>query len=110
MPSLYFVSLIPFDAHWPFLYSYTLPNLHGSYQLPPVVFSHSECIFLVLVRCPNLTSSANGTVTVLGTSIGSTATYSCDPGFSLNGEAIVNCLENGVWDNLPPTCYSVTGI
>ena len=63
--------------------------------------------FLFLVPCPNLVSPANGNVTV--TLSGTSATYSCDAGFNLNGEAIVNCLPSGVWDNTPPTCYSITG-
>ncbi|XP_078660839.1 uncharacterized protein LOC144905190 isoform X3 [Branchiostoma floridae x Branchiostoma belcheri] len=34
---------------------------------------------------------------------GSTVTYSCEVGFTLNGASSAQCI-NGTWDNSPPTC------
>jgi len=34
----------------------------------------------------------------------STATYTCDTGFSLQGPTALSCLPTGAWDRSPPTC------
>ena len=40
-----------------------------------------------------------------GTSVGSTATYSCNPGFILLGKFNVRtCLNSGKWSGQAPTC------
>ena len=57
--------------------------------------------------CPVLSDPANGLVQMSDRGVGSTANYSCDPGFVLTGESEeLNCTENGTWDPLPPTCES----
>ena len=51
-------------------------------------------------------------VTVMGTSVGDTATYTCNDGFDLNGVGVLNCQAHadGTWDNPPPTCEIIEGI
>ena len=39
-----------------------------------------------------------------GTSVGDTATYTCDIGFELIGSSVLNCQDGGTWDNSPPAC------
>lgn len=39
-----------------------------------------------------------------GTKLGNSAHFSCQPGFHLNGSAILTCMGNGQWSSLPPTC------
>ncbi|CAH1255003.1 CHRNB3 [Branchiostoma lanceolatum] len=35
---------------------------------------------------------------------GDKVTYQCDPGYSLQGSAVIKCLANATWDNDLPTC------
>ena len=54
--------------------------------------------------CPTLGNPTNGVVDLSGTSVGDTATYTCDSGYELVGTPVLNCLANGAWDNSPPVC------
>ena len=50
----------------------------------------------------------NGDVSFDSTTLGSTATYSCNPGFlvddSQGGSEVVTCLVSGVWSDTAPGC------
>ena len=68
-------------------------------------------IFTVDV-CPDLTIPANGMVTTTdgATTYNSMATYTCNTGYNLNGNAMRTC-EAGVggvggWTGTDPTCIS----
>jgi len=59
---------------------------------------------------PNI---ANGNTMITSSSadvvVGSYATYTCDTGFRLNGDAVRDCIKPatgviGVWTNTAPTC------
>ena len=54
--------------------------------------------------CSSLTNPANGQVVVSGLTPGSTATYSCDEGFALNGTQNRTCQSDGTWSDVAPTC------
>ena len=54
--------------------------------------------------CPTLGNPTNGVVDLSGTSVGDTATYTCDSGYELVGTSVLNCLANGAWDNSPAVC------
>ncbi len=57
------------------------------------------------VDCGPLNNTANGQVsTSSGTTFMMTATYTCNPGLSLNGEATRTCEETGAWSGSAPTC------
>ena len=43
-------------------------------------------------------------VSLTGTSIGDTATYTCNEGHKLVGAPVLNCQSDGMWDNSPPIC------
>ena len=49
-------------------------------------------------------SISNGTLCYTGLTPGSTATYSCDNGYELNGSGSLVCQDDGTWDGLAPTC------
>ncbi len=36
--------------------------------------------------------------------VGSTATYTCDTGYGVNGATTVTCGADGSWSAVPPTC------
>ena len=57
-----------------------------------------------IALCPTLTDPANGIVTWTGLTPGSTATYTCDVGFELNGVETRTCQSDGTWSDDPPTC------
>ena len=48
----------------------------------------------------------NGAVTVVDNIPGSTADYSCDPGYILEGDSQRTCQEIGEWSGTAPTCRS----
>ena len=47
----------------------------------------------LIALCPDPTAPANGGVTFTGSTIGDTATYSCNNGFELVGNALTTCVE-----------------
>jgi CUB/sushi domain-containing protein len=57
--------------------------------------------------CATAPSPANGVVTTTGTTFGSTATYSCDPGYDLSSTDARTCQADGTWSGTTPTCASV---
>ena len=56
------------------------------------------------IFCPLLSNPVNGQVVFPSTAVGSMATYSCNSGFSLNGESTRTCGTNGDWSGQEPTC------
>ena len=63
-------------------------------------------IFLILtVDCGTLTDPDNGWVTLTaGTTLGQTATYSCNTGYNLEGNRTRTCQATGNWSESAPTC------
>ena len=64
------------------------------------------CILLcsLAVECPALTL-ANGNVTVTGINPGDTASYSCDDGYTLEGNETRQCLLTADWSGVDRTCF-----
>ncbi len=59
----------------------------------------------VPVDCGLLFDPANGIVgTPNGTELGETATYSCNSGYTLEGNVTRVCQSNGAWSGSAPTC------
>ena len=52
----------------------------------------------------DLGSLENGNVIVTDTIFDSVATYSCNSGYALNGDATRRCLGNGTWSGTIPSC------
>ncbi|CAI8036489.1 CUB and sushi domain-containing protein 1 [Geodia barretti] len=59
------------------------------------------------VDCGSLTDPVNGAVTVTNTTFNSTATYSCNDGYSLVGDTTRTCLTSASWSGDEPTCRAV---
>ena len=57
--------------------------------------------------CGALSPPANGTVTAGSTTFGATATYACNPSFTLVGGATRTCQATG-WSGTAPTCMAST--
>ena len=61
-------------------------------------------IIIIIALCSELSAPANGSVTVTGQSVGDTATYTCDDGFELIGNASRNCKATSDWSFSVPVC------
>lgn len=59
----------------------------------------------VVVDCGNLTSPLQGDVSIVGSTFGSEANYSCLEGYELDGNPNRTCLESGRWSGSDPVCY-----
>ena len=60
-----------------------------------------------LVLCPALTMPDHGSIITNGLTYGSMATYSCNTGYTIEGENIRNCQSDGDWSGIIPTCNPV---
>ena len=60
-----------------------------------------------LIICSVLESMTNGVVIQSGTTVGSTATYTCDCGYMIIGDDTRQCQENGMWSGEQPSCVIV---
>ncbi len=72
--------------------------------------SWSYCVYTAylllraVVTCPALTDPTNGMVSVPNNNFESNATYTCDTGYTLNGDTTRTCGSDGVWSGSDPTC------
>ena len=57
-----------------------------------------------VVDCGSLEYPDNGQVELSNTTFELTANYTCDLGYSLNGNSIRTCEANGNWSGDPPSC------
>ena len=71
----------------------------------------SILILAAVILCPELSAPANGGVTLNTQTfgVGTTATYSCDPGYVLVGEITRTCEDThrgatGTWNGTEPLC------
>ena len=67
--------------------------------------AYSISLTIKVVNCGPLTNPDNGLVdTFVGTIFGSTATYTCDTGYTLSGSQSRNCGADGNWTSSEPFC------
>lgn len=59
------------------------------------------------IDCGGLGAPTNGMVDVPSTGFSSVATYSCDPGYLLVGDATRTCQNDSMWSGSEPTCMFV---
>ena len=73
-----------------------------------VLESYLILLILTAVDCGSLTDPANGGVNhTAGTSLGQTATYSCNTGYNLVGDSTRTCQATGEWSGSEPTCEGI---
>ena len=66
---------------------------------------HDASLLSTVVDCGALRDPANGRVNdTAGTTLGQTATYSCNTGYNLVGNGTRMCQATGVWSGSAPTC------
>ena len=57
-----------------------------------------------MVDCGALEDPVDGQVDISNTTFESAANYTCDLGYSLNGNTSRTCEANGKWSGDPPLC------
>ena len=76
-------------------------------QMRTNIHSHL-CLLSTAVNCGTLANPANGRVSyTAGTIVGQTATYSCNTGYSLEGDSTRTCQTTGVWSRSAPICQGM---
>ena len=66
---------------------------------------------MLVPNCGPLMDPANGqVVTSSGTTLGSTATYTCDTGYTLSGSQTRTCQMNETWSLFAPVCEGMVFI
>ena len=64
-----------------------------------------NCVLCAAVSCgPAPDVPANGQRNVPGTTFGFTVTYTCDPGYTLQGDSTRTCMANGQWSGVTTRC------
>uniref|UniRef100_T1JC55 Sushi, von Willebrand factor type A, EGF and pentraxin domain-containing protein 1 n=1 Tax=Strigamia maritima TaxID=126957 RepID=T1JC55_STRMM len=58
-------------------------------------------------KCPDPVQILNATLRVVGTQVGSNATYTCHSGHEIIGENTIMCLLGGQWSSGTPSCKYV---
>uniref|UniRef100_A0A8C3P8F1 Sushi domain-containing protein n=1 Tax=Chrysemys picta bellii TaxID=8478 RepID=A0A8C3P8F1_CHRPI len=61
----------------------------------------------VVLQCPSPPAIANGKPSIRALAVFTTGTsvnYSCEPGYSLTGQASIDCTASGTWSPPPPRC------
>ena len=66
-----------------------------------------SCEFLDNIMCDELMTPTEGTMVNTGRRFEDKATYSCNPGFELNGESTLTCLSSGSWSGAAPQCVPI---
>ena len=61
-------------------------------------------VFFIAIDCGGLSAPSNGQISITATTIGSMATYSCDLGYTLNGNISRMCQSDGQWSSAQPSC------
>ena len=75
----------------------------------PLLAGLSNCLSsYTVVDCGNgtLNNPTDGQVSFTTTTFSSTATYSCNTGYNLQGVATRTCQADGIWSDSEPTCQS----
>ena len=71
---------------------------NNAFFILPLMFVHAGV-------CPSLPLHvSHGKVIVTSTFVGGTASYSCSPGYRVDGAAVLICQSHGSWNNTIPTC------
>ena len=72
------------------------------------IYSYKEnftCVFPAAVSCgPAPNAPLNGQRSGSGTTFRSTVNYTCDPGYTLQGDSIRTCMANRKWSGVTTLC------
>ena len=83
--------------------TFWLNKHHHGLQIPTPLL-RQVCLNFLAVKCGNLPNPRFGRVDMTGNTVGSTATYSCLPGYTLVGTSTRTCQTSGQWSGVAPVC------
>ena len=66
----------------------------------------SSFVFTV-INCGGLCDLEKGTVLISRSTVGGVATYTCKPGYELEGNNRRECMPNGEWSGKEPNCTGI---
>ena len=85
--------------HTLFQFALNCMCLHCSYK------ESCTCTLLAGTTCgPAPDAPANGQRSGSGSTVGSTVTYTCNPGYTLQEDGRLTCMANGQWSERAPIC------
>ena len=64
----------------------------------------NDLVIHAAVQCPVPGDLTDGSVGYTARTVGSIASYTCNPGFTLEGSASRKCRQNGKWKGSKPSC------
>ena len=64
-------------------------------------------LVLIVVSCDLLAPPPDGTLETTGRVFGSHASYTCDEGFTLQGDMERECDSSGTWTGVAPICLGM---
>ena len=104
------LSICPCVLIFGLLFSFPLPSLF--LPLSPSFFLFFKHQGVEDVTCPLLTPPTNGLISggEGEQPVGSTASYSCDEDYSLEGSRQRTCRSDGLWSGMEPTCERTSSI
>ncbi len=83
----------------------SVPSKNGLHWYIACRHQHFDFFPIAPDNCLSLSSPTNGRVSASSTAVGSTATYSCNPGYSLVGASTRSCESQGsAWSGNTPSC------
>ena len=99
-------SVCGFVFVWMCLHDCACVDLPAFCLFPVARYQEScNCVFSAAVSCGSAPDApANGQRSVSGTSFESTVTYTCNRGYTLQGDSGRTCMANGQWSGRTPTC------
>ncbi|NWY52537.1 DAF1 protein, partial [Chionis minor] len=74
----------------------------GAWSRPPPVCQAVKCLHPPSITNGKLKGNISDTF-----AYGASVSYSCNPGYSLIGNAFINCTASGTWSQPPPRCTGV---
>ena len=58
----------------------------------------------IAASCPSLASPTDGNIELLTDGLVTTAYFTCNLGYALDGSTEAVCRSDGTWDSIPPIC------
>ncbi|KAJ2954041.1 hypothetical protein O0L34_g2254 [Tuta absoluta] len=93
------------ETHYRLSLSKVSARHSGQYTCAAQGHTNTVTIRVVNVSCPPLNASTpHLRQFAQGSKLGHTAHFSCQPGYHLNGSALLTCMGDGRWSSPPPTC------
>ena len=73
------------------------------------MYEVQQFFYIYTEICSPLMTPLNGHINYNSTTFSSLAYYSCNIGYKIIGTNVLQCVEEGLWNNTPPTCQGIFG-